>query len=147
MREQLDEAEARFRRVVEIYRAVYGDRHYVVAVALSNIGSVYMDKKDYPHAEQIFRDVVRRFTETLSADNVNTGIAHIKLGRTLLREKRYTEGGAETLAGYNILVKQTSPNTSFVRAARKDLIADYEGMGQPEKAEKYRAELAATAAN
>jgi serine/threonine-protein kinase len=144
MREQLDEAEARFRRVVEIYRAIYGDHHYVVAIALSNTASVYMDKKDYPHAEQIFRDVVRRLTETLSADNVNTGIAHIKLGRTLLREKRYKDGEAETLAGYNILIKQTSQNTSFVRAARKDLIADYDGMGQAEKAQKYRAELATT---
>ena len=143
MREHLDEAEARFRRVVEIYRSIYGDHHYVVAIALSNTATVYMDKKDYPHAEQIFRDVVRRLTETLSADNVNTGIAHIKLGRTLLREKRYKEGQAETLSGYDILSKQTSPNTSFVRAARKDLIADYEGMGHPEEAEKYRAELAA----
>jgi hypothetical protein len=38
-----------------------------------------MDKKDYPRAEQLFRDVVRRLSETLLADNVNTGIAHIKL--------------------------------------------------------------------
>ena len=147
MREQLDVAEQRFRKVVDIYRSVYGDHHYVVAVALSNVASVYMDRKDYTHAEQIFRDVVRRFSEALSADNVNTGIAHIKLGRTLLRETRFKDGEAETLAGYNILTKQTSLNTSFVRAARKDLIADYEGMGQPEKAQRYRAELAAASAN
>ena len=121
MREQLDLAEQRFRKVVEIYRSVYGDHHYVVAVALSNVASVYMDRKDYVHAEQIFRDVVR--------------------------ETRFKDAEAETLAGYNILIKQTSPNTSFIRAARKDLIADYEGMGQPEKSEKYRAELAAASAN
>ncbi len=147
MREQLDDAAARFRRVAEIYRSIYGDHHYVVAIAMSNLATVYMDKKDYPAAEKLFRDVVRLLTETLSADNVNTGIAHIKLGRTLLREKRYQEAEAETLAGYENQIKQTSPNTSFVRAARKDLIADYEALGELDKAAKYRAELQQTAAS
>ena len=147
MREQLDDAAVYFRRVADIYRSIYGEHHYVVAIAMSNLATVYMDKKDYPTAEKLFRDVVKLLTETLSGDNVNTGIAHIKLGRTLLREKRYQEAEAETLAGYENQIKQTSPNTSFVRAARKDLVADYEGMGEPEKAAKYRAELQQAAAS
>ena len=65
MRDHLDEAEAYYHRVVDIYHAIYGDHHYYVAVALSNIGAVNMDRKDYPRAEAIFRDVVRRFTEAL----------------------------------------------------------------------------------
>jgi serine/threonine-protein kinase len=143
MQNRLDEAEAMFRRVVDIYRSVYGDHHYLVAIALSNVGSIHMDKKDYPGAETIFRDVVRRFIETQSADNVNTAIAHTKLGRTLLREGKYQEAQVETLAGYEILIKQTSPATSFVHAARKDLVADYDALKQPEQAARFRAELAA----
>jgi hypothetical protein len=100
-----------------------------------------MDKKDYPRAEQLFRDVVRRLSETLPADNVNTGIAHIKLGRTLLREKRYTDAEPEILAGCEILMEQSSPSTSFVRAARKDLVADYEALNKPQKAARFRGEL------
>ncbi len=146
MRDQWDEAEAHFRRVVDIYRAVYGDHHFKVAIALSNVASTYLDRKDYPRAEQMYRDVVRRNTEALSADNVNTGIARVKLGRTLVRQNRYAEAEVESLAGYNILIKQTSPETTFIRAARKDLIAAYEGMKQPEKAAKYRSELAAAEA-
>jgi len=142
-RNQWDAAEARFRQVVDIYRSVYGDHHFKVAIALSNVASTYLDRKDYPRAEKIYRDVVRRNTESLSADNVNTGIARIKLGRTLLRQNRYGEASVESLAGYNILMKYPSPESSFIRAARKDLIAAYEGMKQPEKAVKYRAELAA----
>jgi len=142
MREHLDDAEAKFRRVVEIYRSVYGDNHYMVAIALSNVASVRMDKKDYVQAEKIYRDVVRRFTESLSADNVNTGIAHIKLGRTLLREKKFKESQVESLAGYDVLIKQTSPSTSFLNAARKDLAAAYDGLNQPDKAVRFRAELA-----
>jgi len=49
----------------------------------------------------------------------------------------------ETLAGYDVLTRQTSPETSFLHAARKDLVADYEAMNQPEKAAKFKAELAA----
>jgi serine/threonine-protein kinase len=147
MRNQYDEAEADYHRVVEIYRTVYGDHHYYVAVALSNLGSVYMDRKDYAHAEQNFCDVVRRFTEALGPDNVNTGEARLKLGRTLLRETRYKQAQPETLAAYQILIKQTSPATSYIRAARKDLAAEYDALKEPQEAARYRAELAQMAAN
>ncbi len=142
MRDHLDEAEARFLRAAQIYREVYGDHHYQVAIALSNVAALYYDRKDYVRAEELFRDVVRRFTEALSADNVNTAIARLKLGRTLLHQNRYQEAEVETLAAYEFLTKQTSPDTSFVHAARKDLAAEYDGLKQPEKAAKYRAELA-----
>jgi serine/threonine-protein kinase len=147
MRDQLDEAEVRFRRSADIYRAVYGDHHYLVAIALSNLAGIYMDKKDYPRAEQLFRDVVRRYQETLPGDNVNLGIAHIKLGRTLLRQNRFRDAEPETLAGYEILIKQSSPSTSFIRAARKDLAAEYDALNQPQQAARFRAELETAAAN
>jgi tetratricopeptide (TPR) repeat protein/predicted Ser/Thr protein kinase len=143
MRGNYDEAGADFSRVADIYRQVYGDHHYLVAIALSNVAYNYLNKKDYHRAEQLFRDVVERFTATLSADNVNTGIARIKLGRTLLRQNRFREAEEETMAGYQVLAKQTSPSISFLRSARKDLVAEYEGLNQPKLAAKFRAELAA----
>jgi serine/threonine-protein kinase len=86
--------------------------------------------------------VVRRFTDTLSGDNVNTGIARIKLGRTLLRENRYEEASVETRTGYEILSKQTSPSISYLRAARRDLVAEYGALNQPQEAARFQAELA-----
>lgn len=142
MRNSYDDAEKLFRRVVDIYRAVHGDHHYLVAIALSNLAYNYLNQKNYPRAEELFRDVVHRFTETLSADNVNTGIAHIKLGRTLLRENRFADAQVESLAGYENLMKQTNPGNSYLRAARKDLTAEYDALHQPEKAARFRAELA-----
>ena len=146
MRNNYDEAESRFQQVVEIYRSVYGDHHYLVAIALSNAAYVYVNKKEYARAEPMFRDVVRRFTESLGPENVNTGIARIKLGRTLLRESKYQEAEVETRAGYEVLIKQTSPSNSYIRAARKDLIADYDALKQPALAARFRAELAAAEA-
>jgi eukaryotic-like serine/threonine-protein kinase len=142
MRDQFDSAESHFARVVEIYRSVYGDNHYMVAIALSNVATVRMNRKDYDRAEEIYRDVIRRFRQTLPDDNINLGIAHVKLGRTLLRAKRFQEAETETLAGYDILIKQSSPATSFMHAARKDLVAEYEALKRTERAEKFRAELA-----
>jgi serine/threonine-protein kinase len=143
MRDHLDEAEARFSQAAAMYRSVYGDHHYLVAIALSNLAGIAMDKKDYPRAEQIFRDVIRRLKETLPGDNINLAIAHIKLGRTLLRQNRYQDAEFETRAGYEMLSKQSSPSTSFMHAARKDLAAEYAGLNEPQEATRFRAELAA----
>lgn len=143
MNNHLDEAEAYFQRSVEIYRTIYGDHHYLVAIALSNLASIYTDRKNYARAEELFRDVVRRYKETLPADNVNIGIAEVKLGRAVLRQNRFKDAEPETMAGYDILSKQSSPSTSFIRAARKDLAAEYDGLKQPQLAARFRAELAA----
>ena len=51
----------------------------------------------------------------------------MKLGRTLLRERRYREAETEILAGSEILSKQTSPSVSWIQAAHKDLALVYEG--------------------
>ena len=106
-----------------------------------------MDKRDYPRAERLFRDVIRRYLETLPADNVNIGIARVKLGRTLLRQNRYADAEPETRAAYEILIRQSSPSTSFTRAARKDLAAEYEALNRPQEAARFRAELADATAN
>jgi eukaryotic-like serine/threonine-protein kinase len=136
-------AQAHFQRVADIYRTIYGDHHYLVAIALSNVAYAKLNLKDYGGAEAGFRDVVQRFTETLGAANVNTGIAQIKLGRTLLRERRLQEAEEHTLAGYDNLNHQTDPGTSFLQAARKDLVAEYEGLGLLQLSQRYQAELTA----
>jgi eukaryotic-like serine/threonine-protein kinase len=98
-RERYPEAETAFQRVLDIYRSVYHDHHYLIAIAQSNPGGAYMGQGQYARAEALIREAVRRFTETLSAGHINTGIARIKLGRVLLRQRRFAEAEAETLAG------------------------------------------------
>ncbi|HVT40559.1 MAG TPA: serine/threonine-protein kinase [Gemmatimonadaceae bacterium] len=136
------DAESLFTRNVEIYRKVYGDKHQFTATGLANLASVYMAQKQPDRAEPIFRDVIRIQTDAVGADHPNTAIARIKLGRALLRQKRYADGASETLAGYEILSKKSDPMTSFLDAARKDLAADYDSLKQPEKAARFRKELA-----
>lgn len=142
--DRYDEAEAYYKRNLDIYHAIYGDKHYLIALALSNLATAIMAKKDYPRAEAMYREAVRRYTEAQGPNHTNTGIARIKLGRALLRERRFAEARVESQAGYDILIKQTSPSLGFLRNARRDLVAELDSLGKPELAARYQAELADT---
>lgn len=142
-RGKLDQAESYLNRMLSIERSAYGEESSQVTTAMANLGNLYLEKKQYVRAEQQYREVVRRFTEELSADHVSTGIVQIKLGRVLLREGRYQDAEAHSSAGYGILAKQTSPSMRFRRFACEDLAAEYEALHQPEKAKQFQAELAA----
>jgi serine/threonine-protein kinase len=146
MQDRLDDAETSYRRIVSIYKTIYHDHHYLIGIATSNLAGVYLARKQYAQAEPLFREALRRFSETLSPDHINSGIARIKLGRTLLRQLRYGDAAKETLAGYEILKPQVGAANNFLRAARKDLAEEYDGLKQPEMAARFRAELADTAA-
>jgi serine/threonine-protein kinase len=137
----LDAAAGDFRKAADIYAAVYGPNHSFVAIELANLADIYRERKQYERAEQVYRDVVRRLTAAPSTDPLDIGVAQIKLGDVLAREKRYQEAETNLLAGYETLKKQ-SPTAVSLRAAREDLIAVYVALNMPEKAVRFRAELA-----
>jgi hypothetical protein len=62
----------------------------------------------------------------------------------LLRQRRFLDASQETRIGYNNLVKQADPAVSFLRAARLDLAAAYDSLGQTELAARFKAELTDT---
>ena len=135
-------AEEYFARMENIYRVAFGKDDYRVAIAMANLASGYGKEKRYKEAEQLFRQAIAIETRVLPPNDINTAIGEIKLGRLLLFEKRYREGARYTLAGYQSLLKQTSPSTSFVRGARHDLVIDYDALKEPEEAQKYRDDAA-----
>jgi serine/threonine-protein kinase len=110
-----------------------------MGVAYSNLGAVYLDKKDFAHAEAMFRKAIERFTAALPGENMNSAIAHLKLGRALLRQKRFREAEPETLLAYNYLLKQVDPDNTYFISARKDLNAIYLGLNEPSRALMYQA--------
>jgi len=104
-----------------------------------------MGRREWPRAEKLFRQVIHLFTETQSAHHINTGIARVKLGRTLLHEGRFGEAESESRSGYDILIKQMDSKVTWLVNARQDLVEEYVALKQPEQAAKFRAELAAAA--
>lgn len=145
-RNEPEVAERHFIRMVEIYRAAYKDRHYLIGTAQSNLASVYMGRGEHQRAEALFRQAIQRFGDTLASDHTYIAIARIKLGRSLLRQRRFAEAAVESLAGYEVLRRQADPSISFVKAARTDLQAAYGALGETAKADRIRAEAAGAAA-
>lgn len=135
-----------FGQAIDTWKKIYGDQHPFIATAISNMGSICLEQKDYPCAEKMYREAVRRFKD-VSTDNINVAIAHVKLGRTLLREGRFKDAEAETAAGYGYLVKHVPPANSYLVSSRKDLAAIYDGLHNNELAERYRSELKLVAMN
>jgi serine/threonine-protein kinase len=122
-------AEGYFTRMRNIYQQVYGVDHYLYALSVSNLASVYLAEGQYTRAEPMFREAAQRYAAALSPDHIFTGVARIKLGRTLLRMGRYREAHAETDAGRRIVEKQATPSVSWLEQARKDLEEEEKGMG------------------
>jgi serine/threonine-protein kinase len=140
------EAKAAFGKMIEIYRAVYPGKHYLIGTALSNLGSAHMAAKENERAERLFEQALEMYEATLPREHVNTAIARIKHGRALLRLKRYAAARAETQAGYEVLRKQANPAVSYLNSARSDLAEIHEAMGERERAVEFKAELAAAQA-
>ena len=140
---QYDAARSYFTQAMDHWRATLGDQHPFIAIAYSNIGSVCLDQKDYACAEKNYREAVRRL-DASSKDSVNAVIAHLKLGRSLLRQNRFKDAESETLPAYQYLVKHVAADNGFLRASRKDLAAINDGLHRSDQATRYRAELKAS---
>jgi serine/threonine-protein kinase len=145
-RERFDDAVAYYRRAADIYRRTYGAHHTSLAVALANVGSVYLDERSDARAEVWFRQAIAAYPADVHDDDVDLAIAHVKLGRALLRQHRAAEAIVETRRAYRTLVALTDAGTSFVHAARTDLIAEYKALGHADSAAAIRREGAETTA-
>ncbi len=143
----LDDAEAYFRQAMDIYRSVYGDTNYQVGIAQSNLGGIYVERKDYVRAEQLFRDALKTYAKTLASDHSSVAISRIRLGTALLGQRRFAEAQQESRAGYETLTKKASPTVKWLQTARKDLVAEYDALHQPEEAAKFREMAAADSKN
>jgi serine/threonine protein kinase/tetratricopeptide (TPR) repeat protein len=139
---KLDEAEADFRRQADIYREVYKGKHYYIGSALANLGGVYMERKQYARAERSFRDALQIYAQTLPPNHLNVAIVRVKLGRALIPQRRYADAEAQSLAGYEVLMKQSNAPSNWLENARKDLVEEYGALHEPDKAAKFQAELA-----
>ena len=140
---KLDEAEAGFRRMVDMYKTIYHDKHYVISIALSNIAGVLQERKQYQKAEALFREAIQRYDGLLAPDHQLVGIARVRLGRVLRLQAKWGDALKETQAGYTILMKQSTPSVYWARRAASDLAMEYDSLGKPQEAARARADSAA----
>jgi hypothetical protein len=91
---------------------------------------VYLEKKQYARAAQLFRDVIKRYAKTV--------------GHAFIGEKQYRDAEVELSKGYEILKKQTDSSVTWLRTARKDLVIAYTALHQNEKASSFQHVLKGT---
>jgi serine/threonine-protein kinase len=127
-----DTAERDYRSALGIWQKLYGPDHQFVGLAYSNLASVYAHRKNYLAAEQMSRKAVAIYATALSGENMNSAVAHLRLGRILLREGKLSDAEKESLAGYRYFVANSSPSDAYLIAARKDLGQIETGLGRPE---------------
>jgi eukaryotic-like serine/threonine-protein kinase len=140
-RKDLVEAEDAFRRTLEIYRAAYDGRQVRVGIAMANLASVYLAREQYQEAEKLFTDTIALYVTLLAPDHLNIGIAESKLGRTLVRQRRYQQAEAHLVTAQDIFTKQPKSSLVWLKTAREDLIAVYDALKQPERAQATRLAL------
>jgi serine/threonine-protein kinase len=134
-----DEAGDAFRRAADAYRAADGKR-FQAGVALVNLGSVHLAQHRDAEAERIIRDALALYAELLPDDHQNVAIAKGKLGRALVRQRRYQDAEPFLTAAYAVLHVPNAPATTWLQAAREDLATLHAALGDAAKAEAYRIE-------
>src|SRR5437588_12812710 len=80
------------------------------------------------------------YAQTLPSGHQLVGIARVRLGRAILRQRRYSAAESEIRAGYELLMKQTSPPASWLSKARAVLAEEYHALNKPEQAAMFRAD-------
>jgi serine/threonine-protein kinase len=134
-----DEAIASFRRALEVYRTVYPDgRSQYISVALANLGTAYLEKGQVTEAERLLREAVALSTTVLTRTHSSTAIAELKLGRALLRQKRFGEAVPFLESGRATLAANT-PSASWLPRSADDLAAAYDALGRSADADRLRA--------
>jgi len=139
-----DDAEVAYRRQIAIYRKAYHDHHEWIGVAWANLGTMEFHRKRFDAAERCLREALKGYEGTLPADHIEVAIAHFKLGRILLNMQHAMEAERESRIAYEIMTRQ-EPQGDWLTFVRADLVAEYQAMGRPAEAAKYRAPAADSA--
>jgi serine/threonine-protein kinase len=81
---------------------------------------VYLKQGRYAQAEKIFSQTLAILQEQQLGDTLNAGITRIKLGRALVRQRRYREAEAQLRQGCAIVAAKAGPSAEWITAVRPD---------------------------
>lgn len=138
-RGDLNAAADYFERALAISRALYGDTDFNTAIVKSDLSDILIEKGQYARAEPLLREAVTSATQHPLPGNPSVGVIDAKLGRVLVKLRRYREAESPLEAGYAVLLAANSKvYAKRLTDARSDLLTVYTALNEPEKAGKFR---------
>jgi len=115
--ERYADAEARYRRVLAIYRNTYGPVHPDVALALHNVASARDEAADPEGAVPLFREALAIRLETSGPEHPSTANTQHNLGRVLVKTGAADEGIA--LMERALATREAAGVDPFLRASSR----------------------------
>jgi eukaryotic-like serine/threonine-protein kinase len=129
------------RRVLEMDRQLYGERHPHVADDLINLGANQYEWGHYPEAEQFYRqasDIIRAW---YGRENPETASALTMLGRALVAQQKFDEAGRIATEALQIQEKVYGPVHPRVASALNEVGKVALQQGKLDEAEKCFARM------
>ncbi len=120
-------------RAADIYRRTLGAKNQATLSAQNNLASVYLKLGEYQRAEKIFSQTVAVLVEQNLGETLNAGITHIKLGRALVRQRRYREADIQLREGCAIVSEKAGPSAQWIVAVRPDIAEVQAALARNEK--------------
>jgi tetratricopeptide (TPR) repeat protein len=145
-RGRYDEAIEYLVRTEDIERKTVGELHTDYAVTVLVQGAVNLVRGNYVRAEELLRRADAIYEAAArSSGNVaeGDGTGAFYWGTALLGQGKLKEAETASLAAYDIFKKRGVFLSGLLPDVRANLAAIYDGLGEPEKAARFRAELAA----
>ena len=117
------------RQVLEIDRAVYGERHPNVASDLLNLGAIQQEWGHYPEAEKFFRQALEIYEGWYGKEHYEVAATLTMIGRTLIYQNRLPEASERLHRALGIRERVFGPEHPTVASTLNELgrVAQQEG--------------------
>jgi serine/threonine-protein kinase len=86
-----DEAESLYSQLLPVYRALFGERHPMVAEDLINLGAIRQERGQYKEAESFHRQALEIMQSFYGKDHYKTAHSFTLVARALEYQERYAE--------------------------------------------------------
>lgn len=138
---QFDKAQEVYEKCLTARRRVLGDKNRMTLEVISDLGIVFYRRGQFKEAAELFKEAVESSLECLPAvhDDRGTFLNHLSLA--LHRQGKTEESLPYVEEAYEIWSKTRGPMHPRTVLLADNMVKAYEFLGQPEKAEEWKAKL------
>ena len=137
-RGQLQEAEAFYRKAIDIYRTTLPAAHQYVAAALTGLARIFAERGDAIRVTPLIERAIGIWRRELVEDHWQVLASRAVLGRCQAARGKFAQAEEILLASYAVLEKQRGANDLNTVRTRRWLADLYSAWNKPELAGRYR---------